>query len=59
MNLTPENLYGQWVKMLADSMKVPQSPEQVRREWYKTLKTDELWEVHDEVIRELRSRSIT
>jgi hypothetical protein len=59
MNLTPENLYDQWVKMMNDSMKVPQSPEQVRREWYKTLKTDELWEVHDEVIRELRSRSIT
>jgi hypothetical protein len=56
MNLTPENLYDQWVKIMSDSMKVPQSPEQVRREWYKTLKTDELWEVHDEVIRELKSR---
>lgn len=54
-----DDLYKQWVEMVKDSMKPIQSPEQLRREWYKTLKTDELWEVHDEVVRELRSRSIT
>lgn len=54
---TFDDLYKQWTEMVKDSMKVPQSPEQLRREWYKTLKTDELWEVHDEVVRELRSRT--
>ena len=52
-------IYKQWMDTVTDTMKPPQSPEQLRREWYKTLKTDELWEVHDEVVRELRSRSIT
>ena len=51
------DLYNQWVKTLKDSMKMPQSPEQIRREWYKTLRTEELWEIHDEVTRELRSRT--
>lgn len=48
-----------WQKVLQDSVKPPQSPEQLRREWYKTLKTEELWSVHDEIVNELRSRSIT
>ena len=56
---TFDDLYKQWTEMVKDSMKPIQSPEQLRREWYKTLKTDELWEVHDEIVRELRSRSIT
>ena len=54
---TFDDLYKQWTEMVKDSMKPVQSPEQLRREWYKTLKTDELWEVHNEVVRELRSRT--
>jgi len=54
-----KQLMDAWYKTVADTLKPPQSPEQIRRAWYKTLKTDELWEVHDEVVRELRSRSIT
>jgi len=54
-----KNMMDTWYKTVAESMKPPQSPEQLRREWYKTLKTDELWEIHDEMVRELRSRSIT
>ena len=53
---TYNDLYKQWFKTVSESIKPVQSPEQLRREWYKTLKTDELWEVHDEVVRELRSR---
>jgi len=56
---TYNDLYKHWFKTVSESMKPAQSPEQLRREWYKTLKTDELWEVHDEVVRELRNRSIT
>ena len=54
---TYNDLYKQWFQTVAESIKPVQSPEQLRREWYKTLKTDELWEVHDEVVRELRSRT--
>jgi len=50
-------LYKQWLKIVTDAVKVPQSPEQLRREWLKTLKTDELWEVHSDVTQEIRSRT--
>ena len=50
-------LYKQWLKTVTDTVKVPQSPEQLRRDWLKTLKTDELWEVHNDVIQEVRSRT--
>jgi hypothetical protein len=46
-----------WTKLLKDSGRPIQSPEQMRREWLKTLKTDELWGVHDDLIKELRSRT--
>lgn len=38
-------------------MSVPQSPDQIRRDWYKTLKTEELWNLHDELLGEIRRRS--
>jgi hypothetical protein len=57
MMLDPTNLYNHWLKTVQDTMRVPQSPEQMRREWLKSLKTDELWEVHDDVIKEMRSRT--
>jgi hypothetical protein len=50
-------LYKQWLKIVTDTVKVPQSPDQLRREWLKTLKTDELWEVHSDVVQEIRSRT--
>lgn len=50
-------VYDRWIEFLKDSMRPVQSPEQLRREWYKTLKTSELWEVHDEVVNELKSRN--
>jgi len=50
-------LYKQWMKTVTDTMKVPQSAEQLRREWLKSLKTDELWSVHDDVVQEIRSRT--
>jgi len=53
----PTNLYENWLKTVHDTMRVPQSPEQMRREWLKSLKTDELWQVHDDVIKEVRSRT--
>lgn len=55
----PDKVYDQWVKIMADSMRLPQSTEQVRREWFKTLKTDELWAVHDDIVKEIRSRDIS
>jgi len=51
------NLYNQWLKTVTDTAKVPHSPEQMRREWLKTIKTHELWEIHDDLIKELRSRT--
>jgi len=59
MSWMPDKIYDQWIKVVTDSMRLPQSTEQVRREWFKTLKTDELWEVHDDIVKEIRSRDIS
>lgn len=56
MNNPYENLWQNWLKTVQDSLKTPQSPEQLRREWLKTMKTDELWNLHDDVINEIRNR---
>ena len=55
--LDPTDLWKQWLRTVNDSMKVPQSPEQLRRDWLQTLKTDELFQVHDDVIQEIKTRS--
>jgi len=39
-----------------DAMTPPQSIEQVRRDWYKTLKTEELWNLHAELLDEIKKR---
>ena len=53
----PSDMWKQWMKTVSDSMKVPQSPEQLRRDWLQTLKTDELFQVHEDVIQEIKTRS--
>ena len=47
----------QWMSTVTDTAKAPQSPEQIRREWLKTLKSDELWGYHDDIVDELKRRS--
>ena len=55
--IDPTDLWKQWLRTVNDSMKMPQSPEQLRRDWLQTLKTDELFQVHDDVIQEIKTRS--
>ena len=54
--IDPADLWKQWLKTVNESMKPPQSPEQLRRDWLDTLKTDELFAVHRDVVEEIRSR---
>jgi len=57
---TPEMIdaaYKRYQSMLREAMSVPQSPDQIRRDWYKTLKTEELWNLHDELLDEIRGRT--
>lgn len=54
--MDPTDMWKQWMKTVNNSMKPPQSPEQLRRNWLETLKTDELFAVHRDVVEEIRSR---
>lgn len=57
---TPEAIdaaYRQYHNILRDAMAPPQSLDQIRRDWYKTLKTEELWNLHDELLDEIRGRT--
>jgi len=56
MNNLYNDLWTNWLETVKDSLKPSQTPEQLRREWLKTMKTEELWELHDEVINEIRKR---
>ena len=56
MNNPYNELWTNWLKTVQESLKPSQTPEQFRREWLKTMKTEELWELHDEVINEIRKR---
>ena len=55
--LDSTDLWKQWLRTVNNSMKVPQSPEQLRRDWLQTLKTEELFQVHDDIMQEIKTRS--
>ena len=58
--MTPEAIekaFKMYQGILRDMAAPPQSPDQIRREWYKTLKTEELWNLHDEILGEIRGRT--
>jgi len=53
---SPHDFFNQWQKYLRESMTPPHSVDQMRRQYLKSLKTNELWEHHNEIIEEIKSR---
>ena len=52
----PTQVWSQFANAFAEAARPPQSFDQLRREWLKSLKSEELWSLHDDVIDEIKSR---
>lgn len=50
------NLQEFWTKWAEETMRPPQSFDQMRRHYLKTVSKEELWAWHDEITEELKKR---